>query len=118
VLGNVTQTSGGISSSLRNAAYALALPSCAVSCVPVLPGITNPALGTGNAIQTGTAQVATQGQNLLGTGPTAAGTLNQIAMQATVLTTGNSQFTASQHGYAVSAGTQAAANAANVVAQR
>ncbi len=118
VLGNVTQTSGGIASSLRNASYAMALPSCTASCPSIQPGIANPALGTGNAIQTGTAQVATQGQNLLGTGPSAAGTLNQIAMQATVLATGNSQFTASQHGYAVSTGTQAAANAANVVAQR
>ena len=118
VVGNVTQTSGGISSSLRNATYAMALPSCAVSCAPVVPGLTNPALGTGNAIQTGTAQVATQGQNLLGLGPSAAGTLNQIAMQATQLATGNSQYTASQHGYAVSTGNQAAANAANVMAQR
>ena len=118
VLGNVTQTSGGISSSLRNATYAMAVPSCAVSCAPALTGITNPALGTGNAIQTGTTQVATQGQNLLGVGPSATGTLNQLAMQATVLATGNSQFTASQHGYAVSAGTQYAVNAANVVAQR
>ena len=118
VLGNVTQTSGGISSSLSNATYAIALPSCAVSCAPVLAGISNPALGTGNAVQTGTSQVATQGQNLLGVGPSAAGTLNQIAMQATVLTTGNSQFTGSQHGYAVNAGNQIAANAANVVAQR
>lgn len=118
LLGNVTQTSGGISSSLRNATYAMALPSCAVSCAPVLAGVPAPALGTGNAIQTGTSQTASQGQNLLGVGTSAAGTLNQIAMQATILNTGNSQFTAAQHGFAVSAGTQAAANAANVVAQR